>query len=344
MPHNTGNMHLTPDFKRQFQELLRTRIKKKKDWVNELAELLHCSNDAVYKKSRLDSFYTVDELVILAKYYSISLDSIILGNKDDVVFSVPNMAEPVRTIDNYLNRLQDTFLNLEHYHDVKIYYASRELPVFYYFLDQRLAAFKMYIFARNIWKLPGFVDQKYTAECFSDYLYHRMFCIWQKYASLNSYEYWNSNILDNTLQQILFYNECGELDSKNANRILDGMENVLLQIKSMAANSSKNDLSENFYLFENKILHTSNHVLVKSKEKNIIYITFDNPNFIYTDNGNFIEYSENWYSTIKEISYALGAGSGHNTLSFFNYLISKIDVARKRILHNENTDPNLADQ
>ncbi len=72
-------MHLTPDFKKQFQELLRTRIKKKKDWVNELAELLQCSNDAVYKKSRLDSFYSVDELVTLAKYYSISLDSIILS-------------------------------------------------------------------------------------------------------------------------------------------------------------------------------------------------------------------------------------------------------------------------
>ena len=95
------------------------------------------------------------------------------------------------------------------------------------------------------------------------------------------------------------------------------------------------------YLFENKILHTSNHVLVKSKEKNIIYITFDNPNFIYTDNQNFVEYSENWYSTIREISYALGAGSGHNTLSFFNYLVSKIDMVRKRISHNGNTDTAL---
>ena len=267
-----------------------------------------------------------------------------LCNKDDVVFSVPNMVEPVRTIENYLNRLQATFLNLEHYHDVKIYYASRELPVFYYFLDQRLANFKMYIFARNIWKLPKFIDQKYSPDCFSEHLYQRMHCIWQKYASLNSYEYWNSNILDNTLQQILFYSECGELDSLNANSILDGMENVLQQIRIMAVNCSKKDLSDNFYLFENKILNTSNHVLVKSKEKNIIYITFDNPNFIYTDNQNFIEYSENWYSTIREISYALGAGSGHNTLSFFNYLVSKIDMVRKRISYNGNTHPPLGNK
>ncbi len=325
-------------FKNQFKELLRTRIKKKKDWVNELAELLDCSTDAIYKKNRASNFYTLDEVLCLAQHYSISLDLLLFENKGEIIFKSPYLIQPVKTIDDYLNRLKLTFNNLEYFKNTRIYYATRELPIFYYFLNQELAQFKLYVFARNIWKLSPYANSKFSFQMFPTDLFERLTVLWQKYSSLTRFEYWNTNILDSTLQQINYYYESGELDHPSASRILDGIELVLNKIKQLVFTDKKSEDSKNFFLFENKILHTSNHILVKSQEKNILYLTFDNPNFIISEDQEFTDYAEKWYDTIHESSYAVGQGSGHHALNFFNQMQFKLDQVRKKWEHTNGSE------
>ena len=71
--------------------------------------------------------------------------------------------------------------------------------------------------------------------------------------------------------------------------------------------------------------------MVLSDQYNGLYITFDNPNFLFTDDKEFLNYTINWYKTIQDNSYQLGHGSGHHTSIFFTLLEKKIENIRSKL-------------
>jgi hypothetical protein len=178
-------------------------------------------------------------------------------------------------------------------------------------------------------------------ELFDPEIFKTTNLIWKDYSNFYSEEYWNNNVLDNSLQQLLFYTECKEINTENALIIIDAIHEVILKCKKMAYDGSKNNhirstedafgSNGNYRLYDNKILHTSNHVRVSSDHFNAVYLTYDNPNFIITQDARFIDYTDNWYSAIQENSYILGKGSGHHAADFFNVLLSKIEHTQQRI-------------
>ncbi|MBK9271090.1 MAG: hypothetical protein IPM48_05805 [Saprospiraceae bacterium] len=320
------------EIKNRFHDLLKENIKDKKRWVNELAELLNCSITAIYKKNRADHFYTVDEMLFLIKHYSIDTNDL-FGNLGKLkLFSVPNIVYPIRNIEEYLTRLSINLSGLDQEKEAKVFYATRELPIFYYFLYPNLALFMFYVFAKTVWKVEQYIRAPFDSNGFPPDLISKIKTIWDKYANLNTFEYWNTNVIDITLEQIRFYFEAGDLDKDIAMGLLVDLESTLQRIKEMAMTNSKQEgLVSNFHLYENKILHTSNHVLVQTKNLSSIYIAFDHPNFIISRDVEFLEYSNKWYQTIEENSFLLGKGSGHMTSVFFNHLHYKINITRKQI-------------
>ncbi|MBK7811342.1 MAG: hypothetical protein IPO62_10165 [Saprospiraceae bacterium] len=320
-------------FKVEFREILFTRIKLKKSWVNELASILNCSTESIYKKIKPDHFFSLDEILTLSQHYNISLDQV-LGKKDNQFqFKIPNLISPVSSISDFLLLLNSTFESINQNSHVKAIYSTRELPIFYYFLNKELASFKFYVFSKTIWSIGSFKNKPFSFELFDQSILSYFTQIWEKYSVIESTEYWNTNILDSTLQQISFYYESNELNAPDAHLILDGLESTLEKIQLMLISQSKSKLkTDNFKLFENKILHTSNHVLVKNDNFNALYLTFDSPNFLIIEDEEFIRYTENWFKIIHENSYVLGSGSGHHSKIYFDNLKNRIHSIRKTIL------------
>ncbi|MBK7811386.1 MAG: hypothetical protein IPO62_09950 [Saprospiraceae bacterium] len=322
----------TSEFKSLFNQELLNKIRNKRNWATELSGLLHCSVSSIYKKTQQDSFFSLEEMLFLINYYSIDIKKVFTNDIGIVQFNVPSIKHPINNIDDYLNRLNSTFKGLGQDQKATVYYATRELPFFYYFLKPELTYFKLFIFAQSIWKLEHFVNSTFSIALFDDNVQIKCNKLWENYSKLLSIEYWNTKILDTTLQQIFYYYETGDLTMEDALKILATLEELNKELKNMTMANSKNpNIQNNFKLYENKIIHTSNHVLVKTEKKSGIYLAFDNPNFIYSDDPDFIKYSENWYQNIEDSSYLLGRGSGHQTAMFFNYLSKKIEQLANRI-------------
>ena len=60
-----------------------------------------------------------------------------------------------------------------------------------------------------------------------------------------------------------------------------------------------------------------------------MFITFDNPNYIYTEDPALMDYSKRWYDKIRKNSYSLGSGSGHLRFEYFNSLKSRLEESKK---------------
>ncbi len=330
--NNISNSDL---FKSQFIEVLISKLHNKKQWVQELSKVLSLSIDAIYKKHRLESFYSLEEVILLSKHYSISLDNIINSTPNEVKMQILSKNLPINNISSYLDTLKLNFSKLQELHDYKVYYAARELPIFYYFLDQNLAYFKLFVFSKAIWKIPVFCENKFNLKLFDPEISRCMNALWALYSNSPSEEYWNNNIFDNTISQLKFYYDSRDISNTDALLVVHGMFNVIQKCKDMTIKGSKSPVSSNnFQLFENKILHTSNHILVRSNQFNVHYLTYDNPNYLITFDTNFIQHSIQWYDTIRENSYLLGIGSGHHTNSYFRELEEKVQQVEKYITNN----------
>lgn len=319
----------------QFHEVILNKIVCKKNWADELSKVLHVSTDTIYKKARMDSFYSLDEVIILMKHFGISLDEMVFDRSDHVHFKMPQLTRPVKNIEEYLGQLANTFQMVQQAKNVKLYYATRELPIFYYFLNDTLAAFKLFVFGRTVWNISRMADACYSKDLFDPEIFQLTKNIWNHYAQYNSEEYWNNNVMDNTIQQLLYYFDCGVITTCDAISIIEALKEVTSRCKKMAITNSKNLLynQNNYKLYNNKIMHTSNHVRVSSDDFNVLYLTYDSPNFIISENSALLHYTDQWYNSIQENSYYLGKGSGHHALDFFNSIIEKITAVEKRILN-----------
>ncbi|MCC6816334.1 MAG: hypothetical protein IT267_07985 [Saprospiraceae bacterium] len=332
MISNNAKLFSFSDFYSQFCNILLNKIKDKKAWPNELSNLLNCSKQTVYRKQNGNYHYTLEEFFSLISHYEIDIAELFRMNITSTPFTVPGVHEPLHSINDYLKRLAGSFKILKSNIPPKITYATRELPIFYYFLNPPLASFKLYVFAKLIWKSEDLVNKCFEVNLLNLDQLQLISTLWFQYSQLRSKEYWSSNILDSTLQQIIFFNESGDLASDHALLIINGLEEVVKRIRTMAVTGTKSpDLHGNFNLYENKILHTGNHVLADSGDDRALILTFDNPNFIATKDSKFIDYTEVWLRTIEDHSYHLGQGSGNHTSIFFNSLNDRIQQVKARL-------------
>ncbi|MCC6815543.1 MAG: hypothetical protein IT267_03925 [Saprospiraceae bacterium] len=319
-------------FQTNFIEQVKLKIGTHKNWASELSELLNVAKPSIYRKIKPETFFSLHEILLLCKHYKISIDQLLHLDSDQVSFNCPNMLNPIRSVEEYLERLTNTFDQLWVMKDPKVYYTTRELPIFYCFLDDYYTAFKLYVFSKTIWLVPNFKSAKFDLNLFNPDCFKITKTLWNNYSKIHTEEFWNCNILDNTLQQILYFWEAGDLRKEDALNILKSIEKVLDQCRNMALKGSKSEkFSTNLILYNNRILHTGNHVLVKTDQQDVLYLTYDNPNFLITSDSQFTKYSKDWYDLITENSYILGKGSGHHNANFFNTLQESIELARNRI-------------
>lgn len=316
-------------FIEKFHELIIDRSVDKKHWAKELSDVLNISTDAIYKKARMESKYSIEELLLLCSKFNISLDQIIQpGNSENIIFKTPFLNKKIHDPKDYLLAIENSLKDLENITNPKILYTTRELPVFFHFIHPVLTSFKLYVFSKYVWEIPAFKESSYNHAMFDDDIFKISSQLWTTYSKFKSEEYWTIQVLDMTIHQILFLKNCGFISDSNISLIKSAILELLNMCSSMAESNSKNSLNTkgNFYLYENRILHTGNHIMVNSENKEFMYITFDNPNFIYTEDYSFVEYSKQWYEKIRRNSYFIGEGTGHLRFQFFEQLRQRLNV------------------
>ena len=87
----------------QFFDLLLSRFPRRADAVEEICELLHLAKDAIYRRMRGDTFLSPNELATLAQHYHISLDALMLGQTNNVLFEYNAFSQKLHDFSDYLS-------------------------------------------------------------------------------------------------------------------------------------------------------------------------------------------------------------------------------------------------
>lgn len=322
-------------------DLIRERSGEEGNWIDEISEKLNLSRSAVYKKVNASSSLSLEELATLLLDYNLNFNQLIRPEAPNVAFDFPYMSREIKSFLDYILPLKENIELFSRLPNVNVLYTTHELPVFYWFLQRDLCFFKMYAFAGTVWELEGYKGEKFDLSDFSgeQVIMKEVDAVANRYIGMPCVEFWNQNILSNTLNQIKFFANSGlfaQLD--HALIICERLQEVMEHVKKMATVGKKFPLGQepqdkhpDFFLYHNETAHTNNSLCVTSDTVNAVFATYDSPNFIASQDQDLVEYSLRWFDRLRRHSLPVSKDASKNRNYLFNRIFKLIDLTKSEL-------------
>lgn len=324
----------------QLFEIILTRFARRADAVDELCNLLNLAKDPVYRRLRGDTFLAPQELALLAQHYRISLDALVIGQSDNVVFDFNAFSRKINSFSDYLNAMNADFEQIHRMPKAHLFYASAELPVFTYSLFPELIAFKLYLWARTTWNLEWLRDRQFSFDLITQPVIRESQAMLQHYLVLPSTELWTAQIMDNTLAQVEYHVYAGGFrDPREALHLIDRLQDWNTHMKAVTTAGRKFNVGEKaelgrgqFQLFYNEMVYANIAALITSEVGRLAYTAYCTPNFLKSTDVRLCDYTQNWFDSILAKSTALTHAADKNRDWFFREIAQKVERRRQRIL------------
>ena len=323
----------TPEIQRQVFDQVKAQITHRK-WIEEIAEVLGRSKNSIYKKVTGEVGLSLDELVILANEYKIHLDPILLDNQA-VTFNFPFLGEETALGKNYFRALAQLAEQFKAIPDMQVWVSQMEIPFMHDYHFPAITAFKFFVHEKTIWRtdrksIPGFhIEKAVSQPGFRETLAELL----HTYYRIPSVEFWHSLILDSTLAQIKYVMEIGAFeDPLDALVLCEQLTEFVNHMQYMAdlgykvpLNSYPNEEYAGFVLYHNEVAYSNNIIMLDSPSRQAVFLSFGNPNFMFSSGKSVVDYSKRWFELLKENAQLITRESRKSRLAFFNALRKKID-------------------
>jgi len=299
--------------------------------VDDLLALWGGTRGHIYKKIKGEAPISLGEALLAARKYGFSLDEFVAGQSDQVIFRYPTLGRPPKTAQTFLGELQYAMRTVAAVPGTRIRYATNEIPVFYYLLFPELTAFKMYLWSRSVWNSiegnpPG---MDWITALLADSAFREL-CLdtFNTFSSIPTHEYYPLNMLDNTLSQIHFLRDTGDVTSKFADQLFAQLLDLTRWMQQAAAVGYKYDAAgkqgEKLELYYNEMLYTNNLILLSNPVQGLLFSTLDNPNFIVTEDVRLVGQMEAWFTLMQKKSTRISVVGERERGVYFQSLLDRI--------------------
>ena len=331
---------LQPTLQERLFELILSRFARRADAVDELCNLLNLAKDPIYRRLRGETFLPPEELALLSRHYRISLDALIIGQSDNVVFDYNAFSRKITNFLDYLEGMNADFAHIHRMPNAHLYYASAELPVFTFSLFPELMAFKLYGWARTTWNMEWLRDRQFSFDLITQPVIRESQTMLMQYLSLPSTELWTAQIMDNTLAQIEYHVYAGGFkDPRDSLVLIDRLQEWTAHMKTITTAGRKFNIGETpehgrgkFNLFYNEMVYANIAALITSDVGRLAYTAYCTPNFLKSTDVRLCDYTQNWFEIITSKSTNLAQSADKNRDWFFRDIGQKVERRRQRIL------------
>ena len=325
-------------FQQKFFEIISRRNDKTYNIHHDVMEILEVKRGAAYKRMNGETAMTLEEVIKLADHFNVSLDAIFRSDKY-ISFFHPFVHKEKTTMEVFLNQfskfmepLRPGVLNEK----VQLSYLANELPVFYYFGHKYIFNFLMSVWRHLHWdevhlEIESNPDYEKQANAFKDEILNN-------YYAHQVTEIWNSNMLNNLFQQVIFCITIRAFkDSKYIGLLINDIENLIQHLRRVSVEGAKSikgarvEGSE-LKIYLNDFGNYLNVVQYGSKAFKSTFIGYDYPQFIVSHNKQFFEFSSDWIDKLKKRSVLISSeGYQYRELFFmkmendFNYFKERVE-------------------
>lgn len=289
---------------------------------DEIANVLNISYDAAHRRTSLKSKFSLEESLLLAKFYNISLDKF-TENEDQII---AKKTKPIRTTTDLLNYFEEALLVLSDFKvnpETEVYYSAKDIPFFYTISDSVLSRFKLFVWM-NLLNEKDFMKpfDEFRLEKYSD----KSENLKKLYENLNVTEIWNNTTISSILNQVLFYTEIKILSRRTAVMILEELENLIKNIEKKAENENKK-----FHIYAHDILILNNSILFRNEERSSLFVPFNMFGYLMTDDKRTCDDALNFFQHQIKNSTSLSFSGQRDRKRFFNGMLERIESLKESV-------------
>ena len=321
---------------KRFFEELKAKLPSNLSMANVVAEELNISIDSAYRRIRGESDLSLTEFDALTSKYAISTDAVLSKTTSSVHFNYRSIDPKNFSFENYFHSLTEEIKSFERYGLKEMIYVALDLPLFYYFLFPKLAAFKVFFWERNVFNFPDLNELRFNFDLISNEEFEKSHNMLRIYQSVPTVEIWSEETLNPTLRQINYYNEIGIFEKKqDIIEILEDVKKVVNHIQKQAELGYKfypgselpvNGDKNNFKIYHNEVTLSENVVLIKLQNFNVVHIGHNVLNILTTNNQHFFDDTFYFAERVMKNSTLMSVTAEKERKRFFNLLNHKIDI------------------
>lgn len=329
---------MTPDYLK-IQEAILQEIKDKTEekLVNALVNSLNISIDAAYRRIRLEKVFTLDELITLNKEFGVSIDQHLTnGSAESVLFTFPYKNSQFN-LNDYFSKI------LEHLTKIKkangtLYYSAKDIPIFHFFQNKKLLAFKLHYWLTTMNNNADFLDREFSYDIVPAKLSELTKSIYNVYSSIKTHEIWNYETLTRNSSQITYYYEMGVISEDTAIDLQNQLIHLVDHLEEESKTGSKffmgnvnHNTEENYHLYYNEILAADNSIYAEYagiKESFLPHIVL---NYMVTSNEQYSNFNKSVFDNVIGKSTLISKVNEKDRKKFFNFNRKFIDNQLKKI-------------
>jgi len=328
--------------KRFFHEL-KTKLPSNLSLATVVADELNVSIDSAYRRIRGESDLSLHEFDLLSSKFDISTESVLSKNNQNVLFSYRSINQNTFDFGSYFQSLIEEIKSLEQYGLKEIIYAALDLPMFYYFMFPKLAAFKLFFWRRNVFNYSKTDEKLYKFTNIPEEELSKSLRMARAYLKVPTTEIWSEETLNSTLRQINFYYEMGLFEShQEIVDILNDLRKVIDHVRKQAEFGLKfnpdlvpaDDLPDdknNFKIYHNEVTLSDNVIIVKLENFNVVHLGHNVLNILTTSNEKFCSDAIAFVDKVVKNSTLISVSAEKERNRFFNILSHKIDAMAANI-------------
>ncbi len=296
------------NYQQKLFDVLSKRNTKDSKIIYEVMNLLGIKKGAAYKRMNGETAMPISEIITLCDHYNISLDATFRSDKF-ISFFHPFVHKEKSSLDSFIDQYVKFFKpvkDLKESEQVKLTYLANELPIFYYFGHKYIFNFMI-----SVWKHLHWDDVHLSIGSVSEYEQEAKAIredILQNYYSNSVTEIWNSNMLNNLFQQIIFCITIRAFkEGSYINQLINDIENLIIHLKNISISGVKSikgtEVSgSEIKIYLNDFGNYLNIVQFDSANVKSTFLGYDYPQFIVSHNKPFFQFSKDWIDRLKKRS------------------------------------------
>ncbi|WP_420551427.1 helix-turn-helix domain-containing protein [Tenacibaculum aiptasiae] len=312
-----------------FQEILIQKIKEglaERDSLNsEIATALDISYDAAHRRTSLKSKFTLEESVLLARYFNLSLDSLFgMSKKNFVSIQKTKQITNEKELQYYFESSYQSLLPLLNVDKSEVYYSAKDIPIFYTLTSSVLSNFKFYVWLKLL-------DKSFRNKSFDSY--HPSLSTLQSakrlgdlYRDLSITEIWDTTTINSTLKQIHFYYKAGQLSGETAIKICKDLKQLLNDISLKVVSKKKS-----FKLYYNELLLMNNNVLVTTSKQQKLFVPSSMLSYFSTSDKQTCLEAKKYFNKQLYHSKLLNTAGEKEQNVFYYKMMEKVKALQKLI-------------
>ncbi len=324
-----------------FDQIL-SRFPTKTAAVAKISEVLNLGRDPIYRRMRGDTILTPDEMSDLARAFHISLDELVFQHENTVFFTYNAFSQQSGNLESYLQSFIDELEKARQAGNPRFYYASAEWPLFQSLFIPELISFKLFIWGRTVIDFPFLQQLQFEFSLIPEPILRLTRHMLECYIGLPSIELWSRNIVDNTLNQILYQLKIDSFKNREDALFLCDKLNELTEHMQKMAKAGRKSLMHvspdehsgaSFDLYHNEMVDTNNTILANTTDGRVLFTTLGNPNFIKSTDRQLTTHMEGWFEKVILRSNSISQHAEKSRSMYFMALRKKIDQTRLKITH-----------